>query len=187
MAIDAQSVSLVGHDSEVLIVDRTGVKKFNPLPSVREDEMNGLIRDLNRESTGNFGELWSSLLMDSIAKNKELYAAFATTLSTNVFPVTSIGMQLESITKLMKMEGRNSDRDFFFVTMGGYDTHSQVTPNLDAQFKMFDDALAPFVKELKAHGLWDSTVLVETSEFARTLNPNSGDGQKAVPKYLDNK
>ena len=30
--------------------------------------------------------------------------------------------------------------------------------------------------ELKLMGLWNNVVTIQTSDFARTLNPNSGDG-----------
>mmetsp|Transcript_6554 Transcript_6554/g.12339 ORF Transcript_6554/g.12339 Transcript_6554/m.12339 type:complete len:163 (+) Transcript_6554:11840-12328(+) len=33
-----------------------------------------------------------------------------------------------------------------------------------------------FVSEIKNMGLWDNVALIQVSDFARTLNPNSGDG-----------
>lgn len=39
-----------------------------------------------------------------------------------------------------------------------------------------NDAIEAFVNETKAQGLWDSTTIVITTEFARTLTTNTGVG-----------
>jgi len=43
-------------------------------------------------------------------------------------------------------------------------------------FNEINAAMQAFVAELKVLGLWQSTVVVQFTEFARTLNPNSGSG-----------
>jgi uncharacterized protein (DUF1501 family) len=180
IAIEKQSMALVGEEPNMLIVGQNGLDKFNPRPSMNRDAMVTMIRDLNGASTldsGFFGETWSSSLVESLVTNEELYTLLEETTSTNNFPSTSIGQQFETISKLMKLkEERSTDRDVFFVSMGGFDNHNLLNDNLDRLFASFNSALGPFVEELKDHGMWDSTVLVETSDFARTLSPNSGAG-----------
>ena len=73
-------------------------------------------------------------------------------------------------------EARNSKRDLFFVQDGGYDTHDDVDVRLVENFNEINAAMQAFVAELKVLGLWQSTVVVQFTEFARTLNPNSGSG-----------
>ena len=178
IAIDGQSIALVGKEPDTIIVGRNGLDEFNPRPSMGGGAMDNIIRDLNGATTSNsgfFAETWSSSLVDSLAQTRELYEALQASSTTHTFPASSIGQQLATVSKLMKLD-RGTDRDVFFLNMGGYDTHSQVNANLDRLFGEFDAALGPFVDELKDHDLWDCTVLVETSDFARTLNPNSGDG-----------
>jgi uncharacterized protein (DUF1501 family) len=41
--------------------------------------------------------------------------------------------------------------------------------NVDALFKAFSD-------EMKAKGTWESVTVIQTSDFARTLGPNTGRG-----------
>jgi cullin-associated NEDD8-dissociated protein 1 len=48
--------------------------------------------------------------------------------------------------------------------------------NLAKKFKDLNGALTSFVDEMKAQGTWDSTSLVITSDFGRTLTANSGEG-----------
>jgi len=147
IAIEKQSVALVGEDPNMLIVGRRGLDEFNPRPSINSDTMVNMIRDLNgatKEDSGFFAETWSSTLVDSLAQNEELYEALESTSTTNSFPSTSIGQQLETISKLMKLD-RGTDRDIFFLSMGGYDNHAQLNDNLNSQFEDFNAALRPFV------------------------------------------
>jgi len=178
IAVDTHSVSVVGQNPEVLVVGQNGLTKFNPIPSTNETYMLEAVRELNGATTadsGYFAETWASHLVDSLAKNADLYQALLGINNTNVFPTTSIGKQLSMIARLMKLD-RATDRDIFFVEMGGFDNHASLNANLNTLFDQFNAALGPFVKELKDHGLWDSTVVVEMSDFARTLDPNSGAG-----------
>lgn len=58
----------------------------------------------------------------------------------------------------------------------GFDTHSMVEERLNSLFAGINVAFDAFSRELKAMDLWNNVTLIQTSDFARTLNPNSGDG-----------
>jgi uncharacterized protein (DUF1501 family) len=53
---------------------------------------------------------------------------------------------------------------------------ADVDENLVINFSRINNAIQAFVNELKVLNLWESTTVVQFSEFARTLNPNTGDG-----------
>lgn len=40
----------------------------------------------------------------------------------------------------------------------------------------FDDAIGPFITEMKAQGIWDDVVLMTISDFGRTLGGNAAAG-----------
>ena len=63
-----------------------------------------------------------------------------------------------------------------FCITGGYDTHSDILPRFMNLATDLNDAIEAFVNETKAQGLWDSTTIVITTEFARTLTTNTGVG-----------
>ena len=63
-----------------------------------------------------------------------------------------------------------------FNSSSGVDTHAQVEENLSARLIEVNEGIAAFAVELKLMGLWNNVVTIQTSDFARTLNPNSGDG-----------
>ncbi len=58
----------------------------------------------------------------------------------------------------------------------GYDTHSDVEEHLSNRFVEVNEGFEAFAAEMKSMGLWSNVTIIQTSDFARTLNPNSGDG-----------
>merc|ERR1712151_1255751 len=88
---------------------------------------------------------------------------------------TKLGRQLRQVAKLIQThEGRKSERDVFFVSVGGWDMHSNMRESLATKFQEVDDALRIFVAELKAQANWQKVVLFSSSEFGRTLDSNGG-------------
>ena len=62
------------------------------------------------------------------------------------------------------------------MSRSGFDTHADVEEHLTRLFSQLDDGFGAFATELKAMGVWNNVTLIQTSDFARTLNPNGGDG-----------
>jgi uncharacterized protein (DUF1501 family) len=60
--------------------------------------------------------------------------------------------------------------------MGGYDMHKDVLEQLEVRFEDLNAAIEELVTELKVLGIWDKVVIVQSSDFGRTLTPNSGSG-----------
>ena len=65
-----------------------------------------------------------------------------------------------------------SERDIFFVDIGGFDTHSDGKEVLESKMVEINDALESFVVEMKAQSLWDKVTIATASDFARTLTSN---------------
>ena len=67
-------------------------------------------------------------------------------------------------------------KDFFYVEIGGFDTHADVEELLAMRFEEVNSAIEAFQSELKHPevDLWLNVTTMQVSDFARTLNPNSG-------------
>ena len=160
------------------ILSSSGISPFNENPSIAN--MNEVIKTLNNATTADSGfhaETWSSKLTEAIAKQNLLKTEVDSTTVTSEFPDSGIGNQLKLVTQLMQTaSSRGVSRDIFYVRDGGYDTHSNVDTSLINNFGRVNDALRAFVNETKALNLWNATTVVQFSEFARTLDPNTGDG-----------
>jgi len=84
-----------------------------------------------------------------------------------------MGKQFHQVARLMSTrQQRKAERDFFFVQLGGFDTHSDVVETLNTKFQEVDQALSGFVNELKAQGVFNNTVIFTESDFGRTLSFN---------------
>jgi uncharacterized protein (DUF1501 family) len=51
-----------------------------------------------------------------------------------------------------------------------------VEENLRNRFIEVNEGIEAFAAELKRMRLWNNVTTIQTSDFARTLNPNGGDG-----------
>lgn len=187
LAIDGTSIALVGYpgvSSPVSIIGQGGVNEFDPRPkngdSLSQDSLIKGIENLNNATeldSGMFAETWSSLLLDSLRQNQKLYDTLQAVELSTTFPKNSLGRKLETVAKLIQTHKvRGTNRDVFYLQIGGFDTHSNVDASLIKRFSEINSALKAFVTELKEKELWNSVSLIETSDFARTLNPNGGDG-----------
>ena len=58
----------------------------------------------------------------------------------------------------------------------GFDTHADIERLLGYLFKEINGAFDSFSQEMKALNLWDNVTVIQTSDFARTLNPNGSHG-----------
>ena len=47
---------------------------------------------------------------------------------------------------------------------------------LETKFAQMNSAISDFVKEMKAQKIWENIVLVTSSDFGRTITPNSAGG-----------
>jgi uncharacterized protein (DUF1501 family) len=115
---------------------------------------------------------------------------------TATFPSTGVGNQLKQVAKLIKLGntpaasgGLGMHRQIFFVSLGGFDTHTNETstdPTLPANagnqgnlLTQFSQAARAFYDEMVAQGNSNSVTLFTLSDFGRTFQP-SGSGATSV-------
>src|SRR5208283_199886 len=90
----------------------------------------------------------------------------------------SLSLQLKTVAKII--ESRVSlgapSRQIFFVSLGGFDTHTNQIATQKALLTDVGSALAAFYNATVALGVADKVTAFTNSDFARTLKPNSGHG-----------
>jgi uncharacterized protein (DUF1501 family) len=102
-------------------------------------------------------------------------ALYAPTLT---YPNTGLGQALRAVAGAMV---RGIGTRIFYVTTGGFDTHSgqAVNPANGAYFSLMatlNDALIAFYNDLRSQGLLDDTLVVSFSEFGRRISENGSQG-----------
>jgi uncharacterized protein (DUF1501 family) len=105
-------------------------------------------------------------------------ATVASYAGTVTYPNTGLGQALKAVAGAMV---RGIGTRVFYVTTGGYDTHSAQNPNVTtgsyfALMGTLNDALLAFSTDLTNQGLFDSTLVVSFSEFGRRINENGSNG-----------
>jgi len=128
-----------------------------------------------------YAEAYSKAFRDNMETTQKLIrAAESAQLMTNYNTANRFRRELQQVSKLIRArEGRGAERDFFFVSIGGWDMHQNMKNSLNGKMDYIDNALIGFVAEMKAQNVWDSVLLVTESEFARTLDSNGGGSDHA--------
>lgn len=133
------------------------------------------------EISDRLGELIQSRPGDELA-NPAIDSAFSS-LIVNGRLTTAVAGQLYQVAKLIANNAQvQGNRQIFFVTHGGYDTHhDQIAGSADAGFhagllKELGDGLAAFQQALVNLALQRVVTTFTQSDFGRTFAPNLSNG-----------
>jgi len=108
----------------------------------------------------------------------------AGTKSTAQYPTTPLGRQLQLVGQLI---GSKLGTRIYYVSMGGFDTHSGEKNTHDRLMQQLNDAVDAFTKDLQAQGAFGNTLLMTFSEFGRRVKENGSAGTDhgtAEPMFL---
>jgi Protein of unknown function (DUF1501) len=73
---------------------------------------------------------------------------------------------------------------FVSLAYGGWDLHGGITGGTKSQLPAFDQAFATLLTDLQTRGLFDSTLIMISSEFGRTPKINATAGRDHWPKVF---
>ncbi len=135
-------------------------------------------------STARFDALNAALSLDA---NQELVTAsnnihrqaleISRTLNNNsevtvVFPNTEIGNQLKQVARMIKTRAvLGVNRQIFFCTLGGFDTHTAQLSSHNILFGQLSQAMRAFYNEMTTQSIGDKVTQFTMSDFNRTFNP----------------
>ena len=120
----------------------------------------------------------SSITSNSLTDSKILSGALTslTPLKT-VFPATSIGAQLKQVAQLLAVRSSLSlNRQIFFCSLGGFDTHSNQIATQQTLFSQLSPALSAFYDATVELNLPQQVTTFTMSDFSRTYQPASDGG-----------
>lgn len=89
------------------------------------------------------------------------------------YPATPLGNQLKTISKFINS---GLQTRVYYVSLSGFDTHVGQLNQQSRQLKVYADAVAAFVKDLKQTGKLDDTLVMSFSEFGRRVEQNASNG-----------
>jgi uncharacterized protein (DUF1501 family) len=102
--------------------------------------------------------------------------ASAPTLTTQFPPGNSLADALKAIAQVISVRSTlKAQRQIFFVSLGGFDTHDNMLDDQPGLFTTVSQALGAFYKATEELGVQNAVTAFTMSEFSRTLNTD-GDG-----------
>lgn len=103
----------------------------------------------------------------------EISQALGNNVETTVaFPNTTLGNQLKQIARIIKSRVvLNVNRQVFFCTLGGWDTHTGQLINQGNLLAQVSQAMRAFYEEMIVQNLSDKVTQFTLSDFNRTFNP----------------
>jgi uncharacterized protein (DUF1501 family) len=133
-----------------------------------------LAADNSAALVGAANTITSTGIDDVAALNTAL--AQASSLKT-VFPATSLGGQLQKIAQVIASRGAlKINRQIFFVSLGGFDTHTdQINAHVNL-YRQVSQAMSAFYAATAELGVAANVTSFTLSDFGRTFLPDSGGG-----------
>jgi len=200
--IDQSSIALEGVPGAAsfpFVVPRNGVNTFaeRPTEDLRSwvnrrgeeyfpmEDYTALLNGKVDGFSGMFAEHWSDTIIKGISDGAALKndlevlanSSAAIWESAGPYQGSNLGQRLKVVSELMQThDSRKTDRDMFYVEFDGFDHHNDMKANLRPKMSELNANINRFVQQLKENGQWESTVIYITSEFARTITPNSNQG-----------
>lgn len=106
---------------------------------------------------------------ESMSQALKSAGSFNTKFSTS----NSLAAQLEVVAKLIKTRAHfGVKRQVFFVSLEGFDTHSDLLNRHDKLMSLVDDALASFYEATEEMNMTQNVTTFTSSDFGRTFSSN---------------
>lgn len=124
-------------------------------------------------SESGLAETWSEKLEDAVSNNIMFNSVLKNiNLATN-FGSSVTGKQMGTVATLIKAntETFKDDATAYFVNLGGFDTHGDNKKYAELMLDV-DNTMNKFKNEMVAQGVWDDVIVIQASEFGRSLTSN---------------
>lgn len=167
---DTLSLAMKGAGTKGIAVQDPG-KLYQ---TTREPFFKDLINDHSSEhlNEDNLGYLYKTMIetyssADYIQKTSKTYNV------TGDYPATPLGNQLRTVSKFINS---GLQTRVYYVSLSGFDTHVSQQGQQGRQLKIYADAVAAFIKDLKQTNKLDDTLVMTFSEFGRRVEQNASNG-----------
>ncbi|MEI7721102.1 MAG: DUF1501 domain-containing protein [Verrucomicrobiota bacterium] len=122
--------------------------------------------------------------MDAKVSQQEIAQASGKAKNSVLYPGTRLGQNFAMVSRLIA--GGMPTR-IYYLSLGGFDTHTQQAGAHERLLKEMGDAVAAFLSDLKAQGNLGRVSLMTFSEFGRRVKENASGGTDhgaAAPLFL---
>ncbi len=93
--------------------------------------------------------------------------------SKTTYPKDAFAKDLKQVAELITAD---TDTKIYYVSLSGFDTHAAQKNIQSRKLTQYAEGVAAFVKDLKAQGLMEDTLILTFSEFGRRVKQNASNG-----------
>jgi len=122
--------------------------------------------------------------LDAQVSSDKIRAIASKVQSKVTYPQSQLANSLKLVAQLI---GGGLPTRIFYVSQGGYDTHTNQTGSHERLLKELGDSLKAFIDDLKAQGNFSRVMVMTFSEFGRRVSENASGGTDhgaAAPMFI---
>ena len=181
LSVAGQTIFCTGNQTQPFAMipgNPPGLNDFGDTSNAGKARLLALQQILTLDSGISLVQPASNVTQNTIAQSKYLAGALngATALQTT-FPNTSIGNQLKQVAQIIKAKNNvNVNRQVFFCSLGGFDTHSDQINIQQNLLSQVSPAMKAFFDATNELGVANNVITFTLSDFSRTLQPASNAG-----------
>ena len=136
------------------------------------------------QSPGSALDFLERTALDAQISSDKIRAISSRVENQATYPTSQLGNSLKLVAKLI---GGGLATRVFYVSQGGYDTHTNQIATHERLLKELGDSVKAFVTDLKAQGNLSRVLVMTFSEFGRRVAENASSGTDhgaAAPMFL---
>ncbi len=179
ISLNGTNLWQTGRQSKAFSLNKSGQSKINAFTGYQPNIdhvtkiMNRLMGNAQHPLSAAYANSFNSAINNTQTMNSALDTA--PELMTP-FSDTSLSKQLAAVAKTISVQARlSTQRQVFFVSMGGFDTHDNQLSTHPALLSTLAQGLSEFNDAMNELGMADKVTSFTMSDFGRTLTSN-GDG-----------
>ncbi len=184
VSVAGNSVFLSGETAQQFQVSSRGASELDEVSASRlfgSETLPTLMSQHFRNVGGGHTNYFQRDIIDVVDRSISANATLAATLENETpfateFPESRLADQLSMVARMIAARDTfGVGRQVFFVSTGGFDTHSNQAQSMTGLQTDFSSAIAAFQAAMNEIGVSQDVTLFTTSDFGRTLAVN-GDG-----------
>ncbi len=161
-------------------------RKLNEADEAQMENSGGTIAMLNGATmhAGSPLDFVERTALDAQVSSDQIRAIASRTDNKATYPGSQLANSLKLVAKLI---GGGMATRIYYVSQGGYDTHTNQAGAHERLLTDLGDAVKAFVADLKAQGNFDRVLIMTFSEFGRRVTENASGGTDhgaAAPMFV---
>jgi len=161
-------------------------RKLNESDEAQMENSGGTIAMLNgaAKPSGSPLDFIERTALDAQVSSDEIRAIVGKSENNAAYPGSRLANSLKLVAKLI---GGGMPTRIYYVSQGGYDTHTNQTGTHERLLTDLGDAVKAFVADLKAQGNFERVLIMTFSEFGRRVSENANGGTDhgaAAPMFV---